>query len=318
MKHNILVTGTGAIIGYGIINSLRQSGLPVNIIAIDIYNTAYGQFVSDKFYQGVLANSDGFIDFINSIIEKEKIDLIIPGIEQDLFALHKNKEKVKCKVVMNNDLCIEISKSKLATFEYIKEHSDINLIPTLHKESYEDCVKQLGSPFLLKPISSYASKGIETIKSKEEFDFYVKRINNNCVFQKIIGTKDEEYTISVFGDGKGNYLDSIILKRYLSQEGATSNAQVVESDLVMDYIKKLVSLLKPVGSTNIQVRVENNTVYLLEINPRISSACSIRSAFGYNDPEMCVKYYLSNGTIHPTIKKKGKAIRFISDYIINE
>lgn len=318
MKHNILVTGTGAIIGYGIINSLKQSGLPLNIIAIDIYNTAYGQFIADRFYQGVLANSDGFIDFINLIVEKEKIDLIIPGIEQDLYALHKNKDKIKCRVVMNNDLCIEISKSKLATFEYIHEHSNINLIPTLHKASYEDCFKKLGLPFLLKPISSYASKGIETIKSPEEFDFYVKRINNNCVFQKIISTRDDEYTISVFGDGKGNFLDSIILRRYLSQEGATSNAEVIESNQIMDYIKSIVELLMPLGPTNIQIRTDGDKVYLLEINPRISSACSIRTAFGYNDAAMCIRYYLNNETIIPSKKRKGKAIRFISDHIIYE
>ncbi len=315
---NILVTGTGAIIGYGIINSLKRSGLPVRVVAIDIYSTAYGQFIADKFYQGVLASSDGFIDFINSIVDKEKIDLIIPGIEQDLYALHKNKDKVKCQVVMNNDLCIEISKSKLATFEYLKEHSDINLIPTLHKASYEDCVKKLGVPFLLKPISSYASKGIEIIKSREDFDFYVKKTNNHCVFQKIISSKDEEYTIAIFGDAKGGFFDNIILKRYLSQEGATSNAEVVEHAGISDYVKKLAGILKPVGPTNIQVRIENGKVYLLEINPRISSACSIRSAFGYNDPAMCVKHYLLNETIAPATKKKGKAIRFISDQISYE
>jgi carbamoyl-phosphate synthase large subunit len=318
MKYNILVTGAGAIIGYGIIGSLRQSKVEAKIIAIDIYDTAYGQYIADVFYTGVLASSQDFVDFINSIVEKEKIDLIIPGIEQDLYALHKNKDKIKCRVVMNNDLCIELSKSKLATFEYLNEFSDINLIPTLHQATYEECLAYLGKHFLLKPISSYASKGIEIIRSKEDFDFYVKKVNGHCIFQRIISNKDSEYTISVFGDGAGSYFDSIILKRHLSQEGATSNAEVVESELITDYVNKLVSLLKPVGPTNIQVRLEDNVVYLLEINPRISSACSIRSGFGYNDPEMCVKYYLSNEPITATKKKKGKAIRYIKDFIISD
>jgi carbamoyl-phosphate synthase large subunit len=318
MKSNILVTGAGAIIGYGIINSLRESGLPVKIVATDIYNNAYGQHIADKFYKGVLASCESFIEFINSIVEKEKIDLIIPGIEQDLYAFHKNIGKLNCKVVMNNDLCIEISKSKLATFEYFKEHSNIKLIPTLHRVSYEDCVQNLGVPFILKPISSYASKGIQIIKSHDDFDFYLKNINNHCIFQKIIGTQDDEYTISIFGDGRGDYLDNIILKRYLSQEGATSFAEVIENDLITEYVNKIVFLLKPEGPTNIQVRREKNEIFLLEINPRISSACSIRSAFGYNEPAMCLKYYITNETLISSKKKKGKAIRFICDQIIYE
>lgn len=42
-KYNILVTGIGAIIGYGIIKSLRNSKYDCNIIGIDIFNDAIGQ-----------------------------------------------------------------------------------------------------------------------------------------------------------------------------------------------------------------------------------------------------------------------------------
>jgi carbamoyl-phosphate synthase large subunit len=318
MKHTILVTGTGAIIGYGIIESLRRASFPVKIVAIDIYDHAYGKQLADVFYKGVLGNSEEFTSFVNDIIEKEKVDLIIPGIEQDLYAFHKNLDKLKCPVVMNNSLCIELSKNKLDTYQYLKAQSDLTLIPTLFDVTYVECVSQLGTPFLLKPLSSYASKGIETIRSEEEFDFYSKKIGHKCIYQKIIGSADEEFTISVFGNGAGNFLDHIILKRYLSQEGATSRAEVVESETIIRYVSKLVSVLKPVGPTNIQLRMENGVPYLLEINPRISSACSIRTFFGYNEPEMCIKYFITHDPVKPAVKKKGAALRFISDHIVYE
>ena len=318
MKYNILVTGTGAIIGYGIIESLRKSSYDLNIIAIDIYDHAYGRCIADKFYVGVPANSPGFIEFINGIIKKENIHLVIPGIEQDLYALHENFKKVLCPVVMNNDLCIELSKSKWNTFNYFKNNSGLQLIPTLYNAGYEECVSALGNPFLLKPISSYASKGIEIIKSKNDFDYFANRIENKCVFQKIISSVDNEYTISVFGDGKGNYFDSIILKRYLSRDGATSRATVTESRPITNYLDTLVRLLKPLGPTNIQLRIENEQPYLLEINPRISSACSIRTLFNYNEPVMCIRYYLTKEPIEVQPKKMGTALRFIKDYIVNE
>ncbi len=314
-RYNILVTGVGAIIGYGIIQSLKKSQLPLHIVGIDIYQDAYGTSVADAFYQGVLASSPDFIGFINEIVAKEKIDLIIPGIEQDLYALYLNKEKIAAKVVMNNDLCISLSKDKWETYSYLQQHSGLDLIPTLKEATFDECTHTLGLPFLLKPRSSYASKGIHTISNQREFDFYTENKMEEIIFQKITGTMNEEFTVSVFGDGNGGFFDRITLKRSLSGEGATSKATVVENPEIENYVNQLVKILKPIGPTNIQLRLENGKPYLLEINPRISSACSLRTAFGYNEPEMCVNYFLLDAPIQPQPKKKGNAVRFIADYI---
>ncbi len=314
-KYKILVTGVGAIIGYGIIQSLKKSKINLTVIGIDIYDDAYGKNTADIFYQGVLASSPDYIDFINSIVAKEEIDLIIPGIEQDLYALYLNKDKINTKIVFNNELCTQLSKDKLLTYNYLKENFKLDLIPTIFNKSYDECFDQLGLPFLLKPKSSYASKGIQIINNKREFDFYTENQIENVIFQKIIGTMNSEFTVSVFGNGDGDYLDSIILKRELSGEGATSKASVVQNKKIEAYITELVKVLKPIGPTNIQLRVENDIPYLLEINPRISSACSLRTSFGYNEPEMCINYFLLNQNIIPSVKKMGSAVRFIDDFI---
>ena len=195
---NILVTGVGAIIGYGIINSLRsQKDHDVRIIGMDIYDDAYGQFLCDKFYVAERADSPKYLAFINNLIEKEDIALIMPGIEQDMYRLHELGDKVHTKVVLNNDLLINLSKDKLETFKFFKEKG-VNVIPTLFEASYDQCVTKLGNPFLLKPRTSYASKGIHKIYSEEEFKFYNKHPEDN-ICQRIIGTDSSEYTIAVFG-----------------------------------------------------------------------------------------------------------------------
>lgn len=311
---NILVTGVGAIIGYGILNSLKQSKYNLVLYGIDIYNTAYGKYLADKFIQAKLAKSPDYIPFINNIVSKYNIDLIIPGIEQDLYKLWENKSKIKTKIVLNNDLCIKLSKNKYDTYTFLKQEKFNGLIPTLKTHDYYKCIKSLGTPFLFKPISSYASKGIEIINNNEEFEFYKKKNTENFILQKIIGDEDKEYTISLFGNGNGGFSDHIILKRYLSQEGATSKASYVEDSDIYLFISKLCDILKPVGPTNIQVRKENSKVYLLEINPRISSACSLRTKMGYNEPEMCINYYLEQKEILPTKKKGFHAIRYINDF----
>ncbi len=313
--YNILVTGVGAIIGYGIVESLKKSSIKTNVTGMDIYDDAYGRFNCDHFIKSERADSPKYIEFINNVITDHNIDLIITGIEQDLYSIWTGKEFIKTKVVLNNDLCIQLSKNKFETFRYLSQF-DINLIPTLSRCSYSDCVTELGLPFLFKPILSYASKGIEVIKTEREFEFYTAKHKNNCIYQKIVGTEESEYTVAVFGDGEGGFFDNIILNRKLSGEGATRLATLAYDDDIIEYVKQLCMILKPEGPTNIQVRKEADKVLLLEINPRISSACSIRTLMGYNEPEMCLKYFLRGEKIVETPKREGKVIRYISDYFL--
>jgi len=312
---NILVTGVGAIIGYGIINSLKKLGRKdIRIIGMDIYDDAYGKFICDKFYQAELAYSDAYCSFINNLVIKESIDLIIPGIEQDMYRLHELKGLINSQIVLNNSALIEISKDKLKTYEYFKDKG-INLIPTFHDLDYKQYEENLGLPFLLKPRSSYASKGIHKIHNKDEFDYY-NLFPQDYIFQKIVGSDSEEYTVSVFGNGKGGFDDFIILRRKLAQTGATDKAEVIlRDDTIEKYFEKIVAITKPLGPTNIQLRKENGEVFLLEINPRISSACSLRTAAGYNEPEKCLALYLNGEHLPKCEKHKVHFIRYIADYI---
>ena len=311
---NVLVTGVGAIIGYGIINSLKMQNLyQIRIVGMDIFDDAYGQFLCDKFYVAERADSERYADFINDIISKEHIDLIIPGIEQDMYRLYQLGEIIKTKVVLNNSLLIELSKDKLKTYEFFKEQG-LNVIPTMFMKTYEEYETELGNPFLLKPRTSYASKGIHKIYNKEEFEFYNKQPENN-IFQRIVGSESEEYTIGVFGCGDGSYSDFIILQRKLAQTGATDKAVVIEyEEPLIKYVNQICEITKPYGPTNIQLRREGDQMFLLEINPRISSACSIRAYAGYNDSIKAVALYLEGKHLLSMPKKKVHAVRFVGDY----
>lgn len=311
--YNVLVTGVGSIIGYGIVDGLKKSAIKTNIIGIDIYEDAYGSVLCNQFIKGVRADSEVYLDFINDIVARYKVDLIIPGIEQDLYKLWTNKDSINTNIVYNNDLCLNLAQDKLYTYTFFSKHN-IDLIPTLHNCTFDTCSNQLGLPFLLKPVFSYASKGIEVINNLQEFEFYTQKLYGKCIYQRIVGSMDTEFTIAIFGDGKGSFFDHIILKRKLSGEGATSKAELVEDNAIMEYVNALCSILKPVGPLNVQVRKEKDKVYLLEINARLSSSCSIRTLMGYNEPDMCLRYFLEKEDIKPSCKTPGKVVRYIADY----
>lgn len=75
-RYNILVTGVGAIIGYGIIKCLRKSKYDCYITGMDIYEDAVGQAWTDEFIQAVPASDCSYPKFLRTIIERKNIDLV--------------------------------------------------------------------------------------------------------------------------------------------------------------------------------------------------------------------------------------------------
>ena len=316
-KYNILVTGVGAIIGYGIIKSIRKSKYDCNIIGMDIYEDAVGQAWTDQFETAVLAYDGAYIPFLKGLIAKYKIDLIFFGTEQELEVVSKCKdESVKGKCVLNSEAAFKVSEDKWLTYMFLVENG-LRAIPSSREHDYELIGRELGVPFLLKPRRSYAGKGIKKISNKRELDFYSEYVSeDNYMVQKIIGDDFQEYTAAVFGYGDGTCSETIIFKRKLSQEGATAKAYVEDVPEIKTIIHRICGLIKPVGPTNFQFRRDNDEYYLLEVNPRISSSTSIRTAFGFNEAEMCIEWFLENKK--PEEKrafKNGMAIRYIDEWV---
>ena len=317
--YNVLVTGVGSVIGYGIIESLRIGSVDCRIIGTDIYAENFGKYRCDHFIQVPYTSSEGYAPAVKKIFSDYAIDLVFPGIEQDLYYYNENKSNFTTAIVLNNYHLVNLSKDKLAMYNFLKERNYPDLIPTFCGLDFEKAKNTVGLPFIVKPKSSYASKGFHFINNFEDYSQIEREISADTLFQPVVGTKDEEYTISVFGDGKGGYIDSLILRRYLSAAGASEKAFVINGDeQLMNSIAILVSIFKPEGPTNFQFRKNGNKVFLLEINPRISSACSIRTKFGYNDPLYCIQHYLQSKEYVILSKKNGRAIRYIKDEIIYE
>ena len=108
-KYNVLVTGVGAIIGYGIIKNLRKSKFDCNIVGMDIYADAVGQAWCDTFVQAILASDDGYVDFIKDVMDQYNIDLVMFGTEQEISRLAAAKDELSGyydKMVLNNQVLI--------------------------------------------------------------------------------------------------------------------------------------------------------------------------------------------------------------------
>jgi carbamoyl-phosphate synthase large subunit len=318
MSKTILVSGASGIIGYGTLKSLKSTRKDLFLIGTTIYDDSVAQGFCDIFEKALPTSDKKYMDWLISIIKKYKVDLIIPGIEADLYtwSIHKGIiEKAGAILLTNNLSLIELCKDKWTFYNELKKINSPYLIRTSLDTEFNLIVDKFGLPFLLKPKRGFASKGIVKVINEEDFDLHKEQIGEVLMVQEIVGNEDEEFTTSAFCDGKGSYFTSMTLKRKLAKDGYTDRAETYELENIDVVLKHFCEYLKPIGPTNFQFRRHNGELKLLEINPRISSSTSIRTAFGYNESEMVIDYYLENKDPVQPIIRSGKAVRYTEDKI---
>lgn len=315
---NILVSGASGVIGYGILRSLKKSGKELRLIGTTIYTDSVAQGFCDIFEQAPLTTDAHYFDWLVQMIHKHNVDLIIPGIDADLYAWTEhaaNIEKTGVKILLNNKKLIALCKDKWAFYEDLQKHVSQYAIESSLDADYDKLVKMFGVPFLLKPRAGFASRGIITVDTPEIFRKHQQNVGSILMVQPIIGDEDNEYTTSAFCDGEGSFTASMTLRRKLAKEGFTEKAEVAHLNEIDDALRALCAHFKPVGPTNFQFRKHDGTLKLLEINPRISSATSIRAAFGYNECAMAIDYYFKNRLPTQPVIKPGRAVRYSEDFI---
>jgi carbamoyl-phosphate synthase large subunit len=315
---SILVSGASGIVGYGILRSLRRSGDRFRLIATTIYKDSVAEGFCDIFEKAPLTNDEKYIPWLLTIIEKYKVDLLFPGIEADMYkwAGHVSEiEKYGAKVLLNTPELIEVCNDKWLFYEKLNSFKTPYAIESSLETNFDILTNKFGLPFLLKPRRGFGAKGIVRVSDQGEFEQHQDAVGVTLMVQPIVGTDDEEYTSSAFCDGLGSFFAFMTLKRRLSKEGFTEKAEVVDLIGIQDALDVLCKIFKPIGPTNFQFRNHNGILKLLEINPRVSSATSIRAAFGYNECQMSVDYFLEGKKPTQPLISRGRAVRYTEDFV---
>ena len=316
----VMVTGVGAIMGYGLLKSLRASDPTLVLLGTDIYADAAGRAWCDAFEQAPLTSSADYPAWLERVIKAHAVDLLIPGIEQDLHWFSDHREQVAalgCRLVLNSRQLIDLSRDKWAMDQALAAIDEPSRIPSHLSGSFSTLSATLGLPFLLKPRRSYASQGLVWVHAQSDFEPHAQHLGEVLMAQPIIGSADQEYTVAVFGDGEGGSFGSITLQRRLAADGSTAKAWVREDASLDQAVARLCAHFKPVGPTNLQFRRDHDGGWkLLEINPRISSTSSMRRAFGFNEAAMCLDFFLAQrAPATPTIRP-GFAVRYIEEHVV--
>ena len=315
----ILVSGASGVVGYGILRSLRSADKKLRLVGTTIYDDSVAEGFCDIFELAPLTRDAGYLQWLSRIIATYKVDLIIPGIEADMYRWTESANELErggsVKALLNEPRLVSLCKDKWVFFETVSKSGLPCVIETTLESDFDTLAARFGLPFLLKPRIGFGSKGIVRVDSLATFVEHRARIGTTLMAQPVIGTEDEEFTTSAFCDGNGGVYAHMTLKRKLSSDGFTDRAEVAQVDEIPETVRAMCALFRPIGPTNFQFRRHEGKLKLLEINPRISSSTSIRTAFGYNECGMAVEYYLEGKAPQQPVIRQGRAVRYTEDLI---
>jgi len=318
----VLVTGAGGTFGEATIRSLRKSNLETKIIAADCAENSSGFYLADKYYLLPKVESKEYLETLVKICLENSIDVIFIASGAEIPIVSKLREKIEelsgSFLIVNSPDLLDITEDKWKTYIFLRQ-SKIELPKSTISKDYKllfGFAKEVNFPIIVKPRIGKGSKGISICRNMDSL-FTSMNSKKEMIAQMLVGTKEEEYTVGVLGTEEGDILSSISLRRDLDNNGMTVFAEVVDNELIKDYSEKIVSLLKPRGYCNVQLRLHNGRPYAFEINGRISSSTGFRTTAGFNEPEIILRHYFLKQNIKPEPIKKVEMVRINNEILLS-
>lgn len=326
----IAVTGLNAIDspgpGVAVIRALRD-GLPkpLRIIGLSYETLEPGIYLHDlvdKTYQipYPAAGTETLLKRIQHIHEKENIQLLIPNFDAELYNFIKLGPTLQSMGIATFLPSLEQfdARDKINLYSFGKKYGlsvPMDKIIYSADELYQ-CAEAFGYPIVVK--GKYYDAIVSYTLEQAQKAFYklsAKWGTPIIVQQFITGT---EINIAVLGDGKGNTISSIPMRKlYITDKGKAWAGITLEDETLIDLAKKFVSATHWKGGCELEImRTVQGEPYIMEINPRFPAWIYLTAGAGQNQPASLARMALGE-TLQPfTDYEVGKIfIRYAWDHI---
>lgn len=275
MKKNILIFPCGAENAIEIYKSLKHN-LHFNVYGMSgkkdhgcyIYNEE--NYIEGNFY----VSDVNFLSLFNSILEKYKIDIIIPTHDTVALFLAKNKDKIKAKIMVSEYKTALIAREKKLTFELFEGKW---YCPKIYKNINE----KLEFPIFLKPNIGEGAKGTFKISSQLELEKLNLNYENMVISEYLPG---EEITVDCFTNRFSELLFIGPRTRNRIQMGIAFNSKSLELTKEISKIAKDINeSLSLRGPWFFQLKKDKNQNWkLMEISVRQAGTMGVYRQLGIN------------------------------------
>ena len=266
---------------------------------------------ADYHFISPLVHDKSYIDTLTSYCFENKISAVMSLFDIDLIALGLNThrfEKIKTRVLHAPHSSLEICNDKWKTAQFAKKYgfNSPKTYISLDKVKRDLNLNSLTFPLVIKPRWGMGSIGLYKINDLDElsvlykkcehqvFSSYLKYESSQTKEQSIIIQKflnKKEYGLDIFNNLNGQFVTVVAKQKVQMRSGETDIGLTVNSDKFMEFSKKLASLTNHIGILSADVFVdENDEIFLLEMNCRISGHYPVSHCAGVNFPSQLVRW----------------------------
>lgn len=292
---NVLVLGVGGNVSQGILKALAISKLSCRVIGACIEPRSFGLYTVDQAYVSPLATDPSFIDWLIRVCREERVQAILSGVEPVLAVMSRETDRIRAEcgaiALVSAPECLAIGDDKLLTCRWLEQHG---FAFPRYADAQDPCavrslVEECGYPLIAKPRRGKGAGGLLELRNEAELNAATAR--DGYVIQAYLGDPSQEYTAGCFSDREGRVRGVIVLHRELL-DGTTSRAEAGEFPAARDEAVRIIEALRPMGSSNVQMRMHHDCAVCFEINVRFSGTTPIRARLGFNDVEAALRHYV--------------------------
>tara|TARA_Y100001970_G_scaffold286320_1_gene408188 strand:+ start:1307 stop:2302 length:996 start_codon:yes stop_codon:yes gene_type:complete len=317
---NVLVTGAAGAIGMDLAFSLAQA--KINVFATEADSDNFSLVSKNcKYYNKVFraprAGNDDYLDRLNEIIIKEKIDLVIPNPDFEVSFISKIRNQIKSPLFLPSNETVQVLLSKSLTANRIG-----NLAPrTFDVESEQDLFDaiSLEKVVWLRPKTGAGGKGSLVVSDSKFGWMWIKYWKDRGFSSSWIAQEYLEggnYNVTLIYDRNSNLCGMGMLERLsyiheaISPTGVTGDvrlAKTVKLNNIIDVAKQAVKIIdkNPVGIFSVDLMGEK----VSEINPRFAGRPRLYTLSGANFPAHIVDIELNNNSSFLESKEGYRLIR---------
>ncbi len=165
----ILVTASGAPGTAALLRGLRENGeREVRLVGVDMAERSIGRHLCDAFHRVPAGSDPGYADTVLEIVERERVDVVLPQSSFDLPGLAAARERFPVPVLVSSAETVQRSNDKAETYSLLQRIG----VPTIEfrrvagGRQVEQAARELGypeRPVCFKPVFSSGSRGFRIL-----------------------------------------------------------------------------------------------------------------------------------------------------------
>ena len=268
------------------------------------------------------AGSDELIERVEHIHQQEKLDVLVPNFDAELFSFMKNEQRLLEKGIHTFLPTLkqfqEREKDKLPDYgkKYgVKVPGSINLGSFNQIKEIEE---NYDYPVMIKGqfYDAYVAANEEQVK--QAFQKLAAKWGLPVIAQQFV--KGTEVNVIALGDGKGNTVAAVPMRKlYITDKGKAWGGITLADEKMMELTRMIIQKTKWKGGMELElIKTNAGEYFLIEINPRIPAWVYLAVGAGQNIPEALVKLALGIDVKPMTEYKIGKMfVRYSYDMIVD-